>query len=89
MRRLVGLALIVVFVAGCGSGGDDGIDQGAVDKAQAPLITAAKRAGGDWSKMTEDEKKLFLDRARGNEKAAQQMAGMMGGGSPAQAPKHP
>lgn len=73
---------------GCHSN-DDGIDADAVQKAQGPLITAAKKAGGDWSKLSPDEQKLFLDRARGNEAAAKQMMSMMAGGPAGGAPKGP
>lgn len=83
------LPLVLVFVAaGCHSD-DDGVDNAAVQKAQAPLIDAAKVAGGDWSKLTPDAQKQFLDRARGNEAAAKQMMGMMAGGPGGSAPKGP
>lgn len=81
MRHLLILLSIVAVLTGC-QGGDDGIDDKAVSDAQAPLIAAAKRAGGDWAKMPPDDQKLFLDRARGNEAAAKQMAGFMAGGAP-------
>jgi hypothetical protein len=82
----LGVILSAGAVAGC-SGGDDGVDHGAVARAQAPLIAAAKKSGGDWSKLSPDEQKLFLDRTQGNAGAAKSMLGMMTrgpqtGGSP-------
>lgn len=80
------LCILLVVLVGCvacqGGDGDDGVDHKAVEAAQAPLISAARRANGDWSKLSDADKKLFLDRARGNEQAARQMAGMMGSGAP-------
>lgn len=76
MKKALLLYAALALLCGC-SGGDDGIDHGAIDKAQAPLIAAAKRSGGDWGKLTPDEQKLFLDRARGNEGAAKQMFSLM------------
>ena len=80
MKRLI-LFAFVVLLAGC-HGDDDGVDHDAVRKAQAPYKAAAVRAGGDWSKLSPDEQKLFLDKARGNENAARSMVGMMGGTAP-------
>ena len=89
MSRLV-LALLAATVAlatvGCNSS-DDGIDHAAVEKAQEPLKAAAVRSGGDWSKLTPDEQKLFLDRARGNENSAKSIFGMMAGPAPSGGPK--
>ena len=79
MKKLAILVAIAALLAGC-QGSDDGIDHDAVAKAQAPLIAAAKRSGGDWSKLNPDERKLFLDRTQGNEDAAKQMVGMMAHG---------
>jgi hypothetical protein len=84
MRSLASFALILCLVApmaGC-HGGDDGVDHDAVQKAQAPLKAAAIASGGDWGKLTPDQQKLFLDRARGNERSAKMMLGMMAGGAP-------
>jgi len=85
---LLGLvaASVALVTVGCNSN-DDGIDHAAVEKAQEPLKAAAVRSGGDWSKLTPDEQKLFLDRARGNENSAKMMLGMMAAGPPAGAPK--
>ena len=70
------------FLAGCqGGGGDDGVDQDAVQKLQEPLKSAAVRSGGDWSKLSDEERKLFLDRARGNEESARFVLKMMAGGA--------
>jgi hypothetical protein len=63
-----------LLLGGCWSN-DDGVDHAAVDRAQAPLAAAAKRSGGDWSKLSPDEQKLFLDRARGNEQSAKMLLG--------------
>ena len=87
MKRLLFPLAFVAVLAGCQSG-DDGIDNNAVTRAQAPLVAAAKKAGGDWSKLSPDEQKLFLDRARGNVGAAKQMVGFMSGGGPGGPPKH-
>jgi hypothetical protein len=81
------LLSIVPFLAGCQKG-DDGVNYDAVHTAQAPLKAAALRSGGDWSKLTAEEKKLFLDRSRGNEQSAKMMLGMFSGGAPAGPPKH-
>jgi hypothetical protein len=78
---------VVPFLAGCQKG-DDGVNYDAVHAAQAPLKAAAQRSGGDWSKLTSDEQKLFLDRARGNEQSAKMMFGMFSGGAPTGAVKH-
>jgi len=86
MRLLTALLTSIVVLTGC-QNNDDGIDHAKVAAAQAPLKSAAERTGGDWSKMTPEEQKLFLDRARGNETAAQSMAGMMAR-PPAGGPKH-
>lgn len=89
MKKLALFTVMVVSLAGCQGDNGDGIDHAAVEQAQAPLMAAAARSGGDWSKLTADEKKLFLDRARGNEKSAQMIFGMMANGPPKQgAPKH-
>lgn len=89
MSRLF-LAVLAAWAAavtiGCGSN-DDGIDHAAVEKAQEPLKAAAQRAGGDWSKLTPDEQKLFLDRARGNEASAKMIFGMMSRGGPPSGPR--
>ena len=81
MKNLL-IALVAVSLCGCNADGDDGVDEKAVQDAQAPLISAARNAGGDWNKLSEADRKLFLDRARGNEKAAQQMVGFMAGAAP-------
>ena len=85
MNRLIVVALVptlaLPLVTGC-QGGDDGIDHAAVQQAQAPLKAAWARTGGDWSKLTADEKRLFIDRARGHEESAKRMFGMFGGGPP-------
>jgi hypothetical protein len=73
----VGAALAAALIVGCGPG-DDGVDHAAVAQLQAPLVAAAKHSGGDWSKLSPVEQKLFLDRARGNENSAKQIFGMMG-----------
>jgi len=84
-----GLLLIPVLALLIGCRNDtDGVDHEAVHNAQAPLKAAAKRTGGDWSKLTADEKKLYLDRARGNEGSAKMMFGMFSSGPPAGPPKH-
>jgi len=76
VRRFLLLVPLVVLVAGCHEDNSDGIDHAAVESAQAPLKAAAVRSGGDWTKLTPDERKLFLDRARGNEQGAKTMLGM-------------
>lgn len=77
-------AALAAGLCGCAGGdGGDGVDHKEVQQTQQPLIEAARRAGGDWAKLTPDEQKMFLDRARGNEQSAKQMLGMMaGGGAP-------
>jgi hypothetical protein len=93
MKKLLLLLMVVLLVrvgmvvAGCQDSGD-GIDHAAVQKAQAPLKAAVKRTGGDWSKLTPEERQLFLDRARGNEQSAKMMFGMFANGPPVGAPKH-
>ncbi|CAN5563382.1 hypothetical protein BH11ARM2_BH11ARM2_39720 [soil metagenome] len=85
MRRapfIVLFSLVLLAAFGCGSDTGDGIDPNAVKKAQGDLPDLAKAAGGDWSKLSPDAQKKFLDRARGNEGAAKQMVGMMGGQAP-------
>lgn len=77
MTRLALILAAAASLAGCTGGGDDGINHAAVQSAQAPLKAAAVKAGGDWSKMSPADQKLFLDRARGNVAAAQQMASFM------------
>lgn len=80
----------LLLLGGCWGGGDDGVDHAAVDKAQAPLAEAAKRSGGDWSKLSPDEQKLFLNRARGNEQSAKMLLGNFArpvGGSPSGTPR--
>jgi hypothetical protein len=81
------LLLPFVFVLAACQNNDDGIDHNAVAKAQGPLKAAAVRAGGDWSKLSADEQKLFLTRARGNENTAKMLVGMFGSGPPGRAPK--
>ncbi|RYG38837.1 hypothetical protein EON81_02595 [bacterium] len=51
-------------------------------KAQGDLPEIARAAGGDWGKLSVDDQKKFLERARGNEGSAKQMVGMMGGKGP-------
>lgn len=84
---IIGAALVAASIIGC-NGGDDGVDHGAVEKLQAPLFAAAKSSGGDWSKLSPDQQKLFLDRARGNENSAKQILGMMAHGPAVGPPKH-
>ncbi len=86
MRLSLGCLLLAACL-GCGSP-SDGVDHAAVQNAQAPLKAAALRTGGDWTKLTEDERKLFLDRARGNENAAKMMFGMFASGPQSGPPKH-
>lgn len=49
---------------------NDGVKQALVEQDQAPLKNAAKKAGGDWSKLTPWQKQQFLDRVGGNEDSA-------------------
>ncbi len=86
MKRLLLLLPAALFLVGC-HGDTDGIDHAAVKEAQAPLKAAAKRTGGDWSRLTPAEQKLFLDRARGNESSAKMMLGMFAHG-PQTGPRH-
>lgn len=79
--------LVVSFLAGC-QNGDDGVNHEAVKAAQAPLKSAAQQAGGDWDKLTPDQKKIFMDRARGNESSARMLFGMFSGSRPGGPPKH-
>ncbi len=72
--------LIPFLLAGCQGDTSDGIDHDAVHKMQEPLKDAAVRSGGNWDKLSPQEQKLFLDRARGNESAAKSMLGMFASG---------
>ena len=79
MRRLGLIIAVAFFLAGC-KGESDGIDHDAVKSAQEPLKAAAARAGGDWNRLSDTDKKLFMDRARGNEASAKMIFGMMARG---------
>ncbi|MDR3690050.1 MAG: hypothetical protein P4L46_11770 [Fimbriimonas sp.] len=87
MKRWLWLCPLFLVLTGCANN-DDGIDHSAVQSAQAPLKAAAQRTGGDWSKLSPEEQKLFLDRARGNEKSAKMIFSMFASGPPAAPPRH-
>ncbi len=74
---LTGILLTGALLSGGCSRGGDGVDAKAVDAARAPLAAAAKRSGGDWERLTPDERKLFLDRGHGNEPAARGLLRLM------------
>ncbi len=71
-------AILLLGAAGCAPNADDGVDEAAVAKEQEPFVTAAKAAGGEWDRLSAEDQKLFLDKARGNLNAAKQMVAFMG-----------
>ena len=88
LRTLTFCALAAVLVSvslvGCSGDKTEGKDvPAAVTDSMAKMGAAAKRTNGDWNALTEEEKKLFLERTNGNEANAQAMLKVMvGGGGP-------
>ena len=76
---LIGILLLSAFVTGC-KGEDDGVDHEAVSQHARALSDPARKAGGNWDKLSEQEKKLFLDANGGNEAQAKDMVKTMGTG---------
>jgi len=76
MRPFLLLIPLLALVAGCQGGSDEPTPKPAASAGGA-LKEAAKRANGDWTKLTPEEQKKFLDRTRGHEAAAQAMVSSM------------
>ena len=75
MKKLAMLALALLIVAvGCGpSGGDDGLKKEDV-QAASRVDQIAKASGGDWSKVSDADKKYLVDEvSMGSEKSAQML----------------
>lgn len=68
----------VLATAGCGNSAGSGPTTSTGPEVQ--MQAAAHRTNGDWSKLTPEEQKMFLDKAHGNQASAQQMLGFMAAG---------
>lgn len=85
MRTLLLLIPLFIF-AGCQGSSDPGIPPEASD-SMAKVGAAAKASGGDWDKLTEDQKKAVLARTGGDEAAARAMLKQIAGGAGSRGPK--
>jgi hypothetical protein len=75
---IAGTLLAILVTCGCSGGGfkDDGIPSS--DKATAASANAiAVSVGGDFDKLTPDQKKMFINLAGGGEKMARNMVNFM------------
>lgn len=69
----------VFFLAGCSSGdGDTGVSEEVTNELKS-YADAARRAGGDFGKLTPEEQQKFLTRA-GSEEGARAMVQRMASG---------
>jgi hypothetical protein len=70
---LLALALLIVAVGCAPSGGDDGLKKEDV-QAASRVDQIAKASGGDWSKVSDTDKKYLVDEvSMGSEKSAQML----------------
>jgi hypothetical protein len=70
---LLALALLIVAVGCAPSGGDDGLKKEDV-QAASRVDQIAKASGGDWSKVSDKDKKYLVDEvSMGSEKSAQML----------------
>ena len=70
--------MIAMSLFGCSGGGDTGVPATVTNELQG-LAGTAKAAGGDYSKLSDADKKKFIDRA-GSEAEAQKMVSRMASG---------
>ena len=76
MKKLATLMLLVVLlsvVGGCTGSDDDGLDPKEV-KAASRVEQIAKSSGGDWSKVSEADKKYLVEEiSMGSEQSAKML----------------
>lgn len=80
MRTLLPITLLAgTLLGGCGSGGDTGIPD-KVSTEMTGLGDAARKAGGDYDKLSDADKQKFTERAGGEEGARAMVKQMTGAG---------
>ncbi|MBC8065790.1 MAG: hypothetical protein H7Y17_13240 [Chlorobia bacterium] len=73
------ISILIFSVGGCSSGGGDtGVSTAVTDELKS-FGEAAKRAGGDFGKLTPEEQQKFITRA-GSEEGARAMVQRMAAG---------
>ncbi len=78
------IAAVVLALVGCNQGGDDGLSQ-KEQVAGTRIEQIAKDSGGDWSKVSDADKKYLVDEvSMGSEQSARKLieakSGKMAGG---------
>jgi uncharacterized lipoprotein NlpE involved in copper resistance len=78
------IAIVILTLAGCSQGEDDGLSK-KDQEAGTRIEQIAKASGGDWSKVSDADKKYLVDEvSMGSEQSARKLieakSGKMAGG---------
>jgi hypothetical protein len=85
--RLVSLALLALGLAGCGK--DDSAPSDQTVKQSSRLEDIQRKSGGDWNKISDDDKKFLVQElGPGSESKAKMLLGPPPA-APRGVPKHP